>query len=439
VWLEQVPAAWIERIRWTPNLERWEIGCAVWCRGWQRGPLRLRVTLTSGGLLLSDDVYSVTGHEVHRRIALSDPGIDDSRNELLWNPARPRLIDAVLSLEDQDGGVIDRVTSYTALRSVAVDGNRFILNGRPFQLRLVLDQGYWPASGMTAPDDAALRTDVELAKAMGFNGVRKHQKVEDPRYLYWADHLGLLVWSEMPSAYRFTTDSILRTTREWMDAIARDYSHPCIVAWVPFNESWGVPNLPQNPAERNYVRALFHLTKTFDPTRPVVGNDGWESVATDIIGIHDYDPDPARLAARYHAAEALPRLFRRERPGGRSLVLEGKGHAHPIVLTEFGGLTHSQDVNTWGYDRVASSAELARRYTALLEMLHRLNVFAGFCYTQFADTYQEANGLLTADRTPKMPIELIAAATTGSGERVSSTPPNDAPRQLPPPDDQSGQ
>jgi beta-galactosidase/beta-glucuronidase len=441
VWIEQVPAAWIERIRWTANLERWEIGCAVWCEGWRQGPLRLRVRLTSGDLLLSDDVYSVTGHEVHRRILLSDPGIDDSRNELLWNPARPRVIDAVLTLEDLGGRVIDRVTSYTALRSVAVDGHRFILNGRPFPLRLVLDQGYWPESGMTAPDDAALRNDVELAKAMGFNGVRKHQKLEDPRYLYWADHLGLLVWAEMPSAYRFTTDSVQRTTQEWMDAIERDYSHPCIVAWVPFNESWGVPNLPNSPAERNYVRALFHLTKTLDPSRPVVGNDGWESVATDIIGIHDYDPDPARIAARYHAAEALPRLFRRERPGGRSLVLEGKRHEHqPIVLTEFGGLTHSQDDKTWGYDRVGSSEELARRYAALLDTLHKLNVFAGFCYTQFADTYQEANGLLTADRTPKFALARIAAATTGAAERASTTTQtSDAARQLPPPDDDDAQ
>ena len=127
------------------------------------------------------------------------------------------MIEAELRLEGPGGKVVDRVRSYTALRSIAVDGDRLVLNGRPYPLRLVLDQGYWPESGSTAPDDAALRRDVELAKAMGFNGVRKHQKIEDPRYLYWADHLGLLVWEEMPSAYRFTIDSIQRTTREWMD------------------------------------------------------------------------------------------------------------------------------------------------------------------------------------------------------------------------------
>jgi hypothetical protein len=272
---------------------------------------------------------------------------------------------------------------------------------------------------------------------MGFNGVRKHQKIEDPRYLYWADRLGLLVWEEMPSAYRFTTDSIQRTTREWMDAIRRDYSHPCIAAWVPFNESWGVPNLPNSPAERHYVRGLFHLTKTLDPTRPVIGNDGWESVATDIIGIHDYDPDPERLARRYHADEVLPRLFRRERPGGRSLVLEGKRHHdQPLMLTEFGGITYSRDARTWGYTRADSSRELRRAYTALLEKVHALGVFAGFCYTQFSDTYQEANGLLFADRTPKIALEAIHAATTGKPleESAAVDDVSSSPRPIPPPD-----
>ena len=160
----------------------------------------------------------------------------------------PTLIDATLRLLGPDGEVIDEVFSYTALRAVGVEGDRFVLNNRALQLRLVLDQGYWPDSGMTAPDGNALRRDVELAKAMGFNGVRKHQKIEDPRYLYWADRLGLLVWEEMPSAYRFTLGSIDRLAREWTAALLRDVSHPCVVTWVPFNESWGVPDLPDASA-----------------------------------------------------------------------------------------------------------------------------------------------------------------------------------------------
>src|SRR5205823_2898225 len=136
---------------------------------------------------------------------------------------------------------------------------------------------------------------------------------------------------------RFTAESVQRLTREWMATIERDISHPSIVAWVPFNESWGVPDLPDSPSQRHYVQALYHLTKTLDPTRPVIGNDGWESVATDIIGIHDYDDQPERIAKRYGAEEVESRLFKRERPGGRLLLLDGQAHSgQPIMLSEFG-------------------------------------------------------------------------------------------------------
>jgi hypothetical protein len=414
VWLETVPSTWIDRIRWTPNLERWEIGFEAWLGGNRREGLKLGVKLRVGNTLLADDTYAVVAGEVHRRIALSDPGIDDYRNGLLWNPSTPTLIDVQLQLWADRGDLLDEATSYTALRSVKVEHDRVMLNGRPYMLRLALDQGYWPETGLTPPDDAALRRDVELAKAMGFNGVRKHQKIEDPRYLYWADRLGLFVWEEMPSAYRFTDRSIQRVSREWIAAIERDTSHPCIIAWVPINESWGVPNLPTNPAERHYVQGLYHLTKTVDPTRPVIGNDGWESVATDIIGIHDYDSDPERIARRYRADEVLPRLFKRERPGGRLLVLEGDmAHEQPVIITEFGGITLSKEQSAWGYSRVESARDFEAKYTELLRVVKSLGLLAGFCYTQFADTYQEANGLLYADRTPKFPLERMAWATTG--------------------------
>ncbi len=197
-----------------------------------------------------------------------------------------------------------------------------------------------------------------------------------------------------------------------------------------------MPNLPNNAAERHYVRGLYHLTKTLDPTRPVIGNDGWESVATDIIGIHDYDADPARLGRRYHAEEMLPRIFRRERPGGRTLVLDGKRNVHqPLVLTEFGGISSSSQPGDWGYVHVASEQALRDRYRTLLETVHGIQLFAGFCYTQFADTYQEANGLLRGDRTPKFPIEEIFAATSGlSAPAVDPDPTASSPRQLPPTD-----
>ncbi|MBI1895636.1 MAG: glycoside hydrolase family 2 [Acidobacteria bacterium] len=414
VWLERVPATWIGYVGFTPVLERWEIGIQARLEGERREGLRLNVKLRFREQLIADDTYTVIAGEVHRRIAFSDPGIDDYRNELLWKPSAPNLINVEMTLWSGRGELLDKVQSYTALRSMGVQSDRFLLNGRPYPLRLVLDQGYWPETGLTAPDDEALRRDVELARMMGFNGVRKHQKIEDPRYLYWADVMGLLVWEEMPSAYRYTKLSIERLTREWLKVIERDSSHPCIIAWVPFNESWGVPDLPDNPAQRHYVQALYHLTKTLDPTRPVVGNDGWESVATDIIGIHDYDDDPERLTRRYGADEVLPRLFKRERPGGRLLLLDEQAHTgQPIMLSEFGGVAFSPNPNHWGHSRSDTQEEYAAKVTAILEAVRSLNLLAGFCFTQFADTYQEANGLLLPDRMPKFPIEDIALAVLG--------------------------
>ncbi|MGZ8928581.1 MAG: glycoside hydrolase family 2 protein, partial [Methylobacter sp.] len=209
VWIERVANTFIRKIRWTPYLEQFALGFEAQIAGNLSDDLTVEITLRHGDRLLARDSYQVINGEADRRIVLSDPGIDDSRNELLWSPERPTLLDAEIRLKQGDM-VLDEFTSYTALRSVNILRDRFMLNGRPYSLRLVLDQGYWPDTLLAAPDDDALRRDVELAKAMGFNGVRKHQKVEDPRYLYWADRLGLLVWEEMPSAYRFTRTTIQR-------------------------------------------------------------------------------------------------------------------------------------------------------------------------------------------------------------------------------------
>ena len=416
VWLEVVSETYLDQLRWSPNADQWEIGMDVRLAGRPRRDLRLHVKLTLDGRVLADDTYGFNSDEIARRIGIPDPGIDDYRNEMLWSPERPRLIDAEIELLDPRDAVLDRVRSYTALRAIAILGNRFVLNGKPYPLRLVLDQGYWPDGGLTAPDDDAYRRDVELIKSMGFNGVRMHQKIESPRFLYWADRLGLLVGEEMPSAYRFTKQTVERLPAQWTEAILRDISHPCITAWVPFNESWGVPDLPDSAAQRNFVAAMYHLTKTLDPTRPVVGNDGWEAVATDFVTIHDYDADPDRIARRYGlSCENVPALLRDERPGHKVLALpEFSYKDQPILLTEFGGIAFHRDrAHTWGYSRVEDAADLARKYYKLLSAVRGTSLLAGFCYTQFTDTYQEANGLLYMDRTPKFPIAQIALATRG--------------------------
>lgn len=414
VWIEQLPLTYIRSLRWTPQFDGFEIGCEITAAGSPCERLVVELKLWHGSTLLAEDRYALIAHEANRKVLLSDPGIDDSRNELLWSPERPTLFDAELTLSC-DGVVLDTVRSYTALRSVTINRDRFMLNGRPYPLRLVLDQGYWPDTIMTAPSDAALRRDVELAKAMGFNGVRKHQKIEDPRYLYWADKLGLMVWEEMPSTCAFSSRAISRMVAEWTEAIERDYSHPCVIVWVPFNESWGVPNLTSMQAHRNAVEALYHLTRMLDATRPVIGNDGWEASATDILGIHDYDSDAQRLKARYEVTDPVRTLFDQRRPGGRILTLDGFPHrGQPIVLTEFGGIAF--DVNpaaraTWGYARAHTAESFQRHYRELMAVANETAMFSGFCYTQFADTFQEANGLLNADRSPKIALEQISAAT----------------------------
>ena len=424
VWLETVARTYVESIRWTPSVENYSIRFEACVGGDVAEDLALDIRLAHGDRLLAHDRYRVVDAELDRQIALSDPGIDDYRNELLWSPERPTLLHARIRLLRGDE-VIDEFSSYTALRTVTILRDRFMLNGRPYLLRMVLDQGYWPDTLLAAPNDAALKRDVELAKAMGFNGVRKHQKVEDPRYLYWADRLGLLVWAELPSAYRFTRTAIRRTVREWTEVIARDYSHPCIVVWVPFNESWGVPELTGVGEQRHAVQALYHLTKTLDATRPVIGNDGWESSATDIIGIHDYDANVEHLRARYGPEVKPEQLFDRRRPGGRVLTLDGYPHrGQPIMLTEFGGIAYAKRTepgvrSTWGYSRADDDASFAKAFDELMHTVVHTALFSGFCYTQFADTFQESNGLLCSDRTPKLPIEQIRRSTSGARNHVA--------------------
>ena len=261
------------------------------------------------------------------------------------------------------------------------------------------------------------RRDVELAKAMGFNGVRKHQKIEDPALSVLGGRLGLLVWEEMPSAYRFTQDvHRAADARVGGRRCARDVSHPCIIAWVPFNESWGVPDLPDSPAQRHYVQALYHLTKTLDPTRPVIGNDGWESVATDIIGIHDYDDDPARIAQRY--------VHRRDSAAvqtgaaGRTAAAAGGAGAReqPIMLTRV--RRHRVFARRGGHlgllARRDATDEFAKRYlNAARRRCARCRCWPASATRSSPTLTRRPTGLLYADRTPKFPIEHIALATRG--------------------------
>ncbi len=430
VWYEVVPSAFIEQVRWSANVDSWTLGLNLNVGGDLERAASVEVIIayteeTAAGAAVSPvvqtlahDTYSVVRGQLSRAVNLPDPGLSYARHDLMWKPEAPRLIDVELILRDRQGKEIDRVKSYTAMRQVDVQRHDILFNGEPYYLRLVLNQGYWENTGMTAPDDAAFKRDVELIKALGFNGVRMHQKIEDPRFLYWADKLGLLVWEELPSPFSFSRQAVDRLARTWTEARLRDGSHPCIVALVPINESWGVEGSPRVAEQRHLQQALYSLSKALDPQLPVIGNDGWEMLVSDILAIHDYDRDPAAVLGRYSDRDALLRTLQSARPGGRVLLLEeavtdAAALGGPAMLTEFGGIAFSGREGDWGYSQAKTPEELAQRYGALLSAVRACRSLAGYCYTQFTDTYQEANGLVRMDRSPKVEAEQFRRLTLG--------------------------
>jgi hypothetical protein len=413
VWVESVGETYISNIAWTPDPRRGRLALAVRLNREPDRPLQMRLRLQIHGEVLADDKYLVRNQETEREMRLeSDYGGLVGRR-LLWTPSNPNLVDAEVVLEDDSGNILDSMASYVGLRSVeAVDG-LYLINGRPKYLRLVLAQNYWPESHLAAPSEEAIRREVALIKSLGFDGVRIHQKVEDERFLYWCDRLGVLVWAEMANAYEFTENAVDRFTREWIDVVRRQYSHPSIITWVPFNESWGVPDLPGDEAQRNFVRGIYHLTKAIDRTRPVIGNDGWEQVAGDIWGVHDYALDGAALRDRWGTAESVAQALQGRPQHHRAVLDDVPRGDRPVILSEFGGISYEAvPGKPWfGYGSVRSDDELLNKYEELVSAVLDSPALAGFCYTQLTDTEQEANGLLRADRTPKLDPEIVRAIT----------------------------
>lgn len=332
--------------------------------------------------------------------------------EYLWSPEHPNLFDVTLELKDATTGEkLDTVHSYFGLRKIEAKDGMIYLNDRPYYQKLVLDQGYWPEGLLTAPTDEDYRRDIELAKAMGFNGCRKHQKLEDPRFLYWADSLGFLVWEEGAAAPVFSASAVRRVSSEWAEIIQRDRSHPSIVVWVPLNESWGVPAIGADEQQRHYSQALYHLIKALDPSRLVESNDGWEQTETDICAIHNYMHgevgDTAQYAEFKDSIATSDALIRRSM-NGRPTFVSGFGYSgQPIVLSECGGIAFADDADGWGYTRVASTAGFLQEYGRLIDAIYSSESLWGFCYTQLTDVEQEKNGLLSYDRQPKCDLAAI--------------------------------
>ena len=305
------------------------------------------------------------------------------------------------------GNLSDRVSSYFGMRKIEVRNGHILLNNKPLYQRLILDQAYWEESLLTAPSDQSFIDDITLIKEMGFNGVRLHQKIEDPRFYYWADRLGLLVWAEMPSTYSYNQRATWNITRELHDFIARDRNHPSIICWVPLNESWGVRNIYANPDQQRFAVSLYHFIRMLDPSRLINTNDGWEQVTSDMCGIHDYIGDGESFS---HIWKDIPTLLDGTTQG-RMIYASGFSYeGQPILVTEFGGIAFSSDMkgNNWGYaDSVENETQFLARLRSLIKAISEKKELQGFCYTQLTDVMQEVNGLLSITRKPKCPIEEI--------------------------------
>ena len=409
VWLEPVPPMRIEELRFNTDAERNRLDVTVFLHA-PSAAWRVEVEVLEEGrrIAIGEDQTAVATGRINLTIPYAK----------LWSPESPHLYDLQVRLYEGDK-LLDEVGSYFGLRGIELRDGQFLLNGKPTYLKMVLDQGYWPEGYLTAPSDEALQTDIGWVKMFGFNGVRKHQKIEDPRWLYWCDKLGVLVWEEMPNAREWSPKAEDLLSAEWQDAVRRDYNHPCIVTWVPVNESMGFPGLSlEHAGQYAFIERMVRVTRRLDTSRAVIDNDGWEHTdITDICAIHDYTPSSEKIVGRYRemlSGGQLPSKVWVDKP----LFARGSGYrGQPIVLSEVGGFltippdipAEKRDLLYRFYDSFKTNEELLAKYEDLMKGISSLEFLAGFCYTQLTDIEQEINGLLTYDRKPKVNPEAIAA------------------------------
>ena len=340
---------------------------------------------------------------VNTALATTDQGIYP------WSPEHPNLYDISFTLK-RNGKVLDEVLSYFGMREISIDGHNVLLNEYPLYQRLILDQGYWKDSHLTAPDEDALITDIDKVISAGYNGVRKHQKIEDERFLYWADVKGLLVWSEAAATYEFNDDAVTNFTREWIEIVRQNYNHPSIITWTPFNESWGIPEVKADKSHQAFVKTIYNLTKSYDRYRPVVGNDGWEHTISDIITLHEYMEKGDIFSEHFgkHLDEILNNtLFYNTLP--KLAFADGYAYkGQPIIISEYGGIAFNHSSKGWGYGKkVNNEEEFIKRFDSITTAIKKIDAICGFCYTQVTDVQQEINGLMDMDRNFKVDPEII--------------------------------
>lgn len=320
----------------------------------------------------------------------------------LWAPEHPHLYWTNVVLK-KEGEVVDEIKTYFAFRKIHTANGQIYLNDVPVTFKLILDQGYWKDGGMTPPSCESLKEDILIAKQYGFNGARKHQKVEDPYFYYYADILGFFVWAETPSAYIYNARSVAEIMQMQSEIIDKVYNNPSVVAYVPLNESWGVKEILHNQDQQNFARSLYYLCKSLDGSRLVVTNDGWENVeTTDIVGCHDYAPYGENFTRDYVDIKDY------SCPAGRRIMVEGDSIGDkPVMLSEFGGIAISTEDSGWGYGKSETSKkDFLDRLKTVMEQVKQTDV-VGWCYTQLTDVEQEINGLLDVEHKPKFSLEEI--------------------------------
>lgn len=412
VWLEVVPAVRLAFVAWTTVDTFGHLHGAVRLHGWEEGDdLTVEASFAMEGQALTTVRVAASAALVEVNARLGRAAHADTPF-LYWTPDLPLLVDVRLRLL-RGHEVLDEVAGYTGLRTIGVRDGVVELNGVQVFQRLVLEQAYWPDTHFTAPSLEALRAEAELIKGMGFNGLRIHQVSADPRFLRACDEVGLLVWADVPAAYVHTTRSTALLTQTLVELIERDRNHPSVIAWVPYNESWGVHDVAADPGQQAAVRAAYWLAKALDPSRLAIGNDGWENVAGDLVGIHDYTHDPEVLRARYGSLDAVAATLAGVRPGGKVLLATSGTEGAPVVLSEFGGFSLLRDEESWGYGEVTSPETLAESVARLVAEVGPASGLVGFCWTQLTDCLQEQNGLAWPDRTPKAPLSVLRDAITG--------------------------
>ena len=413
VWIEGIEKTHISMLRITPLLDTGDVKIELDVAG-DCLDKEVEINISFKGEEIAYDRILVKEKFVKRTINLFNHKIFRSEfhfNGWCWSPEYPNLFDIKLKVKEGQE-CIDQVESYFGMRKIHTEKGMVFLNNKPYYQKLVLDQGYWSEGLLTAPTDDDLKKDIELAKELGFNGCRKHQKVEDPRFLYWADQLGYLVWGECASAISFSETAVARLTREWIEIVERDYNHPCVITWVPINESWGVPHIHFNEQQKHHSLALYHLIHSLDSTRLVVSNDGWEITKSDICAVHNYNhgsKDEVEKYEYYKESLRTKENILNTMPANRNIYADGfEYQGEPILLTEFGGIGYKVgEDDGWGYTSVDSQEEYIEEYKRVMEAVFASKVIHGYCYTQLTDVEQEINGILTYKREPKCKVSEI--------------------------------